>query len=103
VNGIDFWTTGAPPHRFQVLGIFVDKRPTGWISGNAVGSKSIATKAHELGADGVIVLDQSSRVTGYLSGGQATAAGNTAYGSGWSAPVEQATTRLVVVKYLPAD
>lgn len=28
-HGVDFWTTGDPPKRFQVLGIITDKRGTG--------------------------------------------------------------------------
>ena len=99
-HGVDFWTTGEPPKRFQVLGIITDKRGTGWIAGDAIGSSSVATKVKEVGGDAVIVMGQSSKVTGYVHGGQASVNGNTAYGSGWSAPVERATTRMVVVKYL---
>lgn len=99
-HGVDFWTTGDPPKRFQVLGIITDKRSTGFISGDAIGSSSVATKVKEVGGDAVIVMGQSSQVTGYVHGGQATVNGSTVYGTGWSAPVEQATTRMVVVKYL---
>lgn len=99
-HGVDFWTTRDPPKRFQVLGIITDKRGTGLIAGDAVGSSSVAAKVKEVGGDAVIVMGQSSQLTGYVHGGQATVNGNTAYGSGWSAPVERSTTRMVVVKYL---
>ena len=102
-HDVDFWTTGQPPRRFQVLGIITDKRGTGWIAGDAVGSNSVAKKVKEVGGDAVIVMDQNSRITGYVHGGQANVNGNAAYGSGWTAPVEEATTRMVVVKYLPSD
>lgn len=99
-HGVDFWTTGEPPRRFQVLGILTDNRGEGWFSGDAVGSGSIAKKVQELGGDAIILLNHSSRVTGYVHGGNVTSSGGTAYGSGWSAPVSRATTQMVVVKYL---
>jgi hypothetical protein len=103
-HDVDFWTTGQPPRRFQVLGILTDKRCNSCsFSGEAVGSRSIAKQVKEVGGDAVIILDQNSRITGYVHGGQANVNGNTAYGSGWTAPVEEATTRMVVVKYLLSE
>jgi len=99
-DGIDFWTTGTPPHRFQVIGIIDDKRGGGWMAGKAIGAHSIAKMIRDAGGNAALVLDQSSAVTGFVHGGQATAYGNTAYGSGWTAAVEKISTRFVVVKYL---
>ena len=99
-HGIDFWTTGEPPRRFQVLGVLTDNRSPGWLYGHAVGSGSVAAKVKEAGGDAVIVLGQSSQITGYVNGGQATFNGGTAYGYGWSRPVSEETTQMVVVKYL---
>ena len=99
-HGIDFWTTGEPPRRFQVLGLITDNRSRGWFNGDAVGSGSVAAKAKEAGGDAVIVLAQSSQITGYVHGGQTTLNGGTAYGFGWSRPVSEETTRMVVIKYL---
>lgn len=99
-HGVDFWTTGEPPRRFQVLGVLTDNRSRGWFNGDAVGSGSVAAKVKEAGGDAVIILGQSSKVTGYVHGGQATLSGGTAYGFGWSQPVSEETTQMVVIKYL---
>lgn len=102
-HDVDFWTTGQPPRQFQVLGIITDKRGTGPLSGDAVGSSSIAKKVKEVGGDAVIVMDQNSQITRYVHGGQVSAYGNNVFGSGWTRPVERATTRMVVIKYLPSE
>lgn len=99
-HGIDFWTTGEPPRRFQVLGVLTDNRSRGLLHGDAVGSGSVAAKVKEAGGDAVIILGQSSKVTGYVHGGQANLTGGTAYGFGWSRPVSEETTQMVVIKYL---
>lgn len=99
-HGIDFWTTGEPPRRFQVLGLLTDNRSRGWFNGDAVGSGLVAAKIKEAGGDAAILLGQSSQITGYVHGGQATMNGGTAYGYGWSRPVSEETTRMVVIKYL---
>lgn len=99
-DGVDFWTMGDPPRRYQIVGVITDRRGTGWLAGNAVGSSSVAKIVKEAGCDAVIVLDQSSQVTGYFHYGQANASGNSAYGTGWSEPIERATTRMLVIKYL---
>lgn len=99
-HGVDFWTTGEPPRRFQVLGLITDNRSRGWFNGDAVGSGSVAAKVKEAGGDAVIVLGQSSQITGYVHGGQTQLSGGTAYGFGWSRSVSEETTRMVVIKYL---
>lgn len=99
-HGIDFWTSGTPPIRFQVIGIITDTRGNGKLSGDAVGSKSIAKLVLQHGGNGVIILAQGSKATGVISGGQASAYGNNAYGSGWSAVVGETRTSLAVIKYL---
>lgn len=102
-HGIDFWTTGDPPRKFQVLGIITDKRATGFIAGDAVGSASIAAKVKDAGGDAVIIMDRARDLKGFAHGGQATTSGSTAFGSGWSIPVEDAVTRMMVVKYLAPE
>ena len=99
-HGIDFWTTGEPPRRFQVLGVLTDNRSPGIIYGHAVGSGKVADKVRAAGGDAVIILGQSSQITGYVHGGQANLSGGTAYGFGWSRPVSEETTQMVVIKYL---
>ena len=100
-DGVDFWTIGDPPRRYQIIGIIRDNRGTGPLHGNAIGSSGIAKKVREVGGDAAILLNQNSSVTGVWSQGQATANGNQMYGSGIAIPIEQRVTTFAVIKYLP--
>ena len=100
-NGIDFWTTGDPPRRYQIIGIIRDNRGTGAFFGNAIGSSGIAKKVREVGGDAVILMNQTSSITGVWSQGQASTSGNQTYGSGLAIPIEERVTTFAVVKYLP--
>jgi hypothetical protein len=100
-DGIDFWTTGDPPRRYQIIGIIRDNRGTGVFFGNAVGSSGIAKKVHEVGGDAVILMNQNSSIKGVWSQGHASGYGNQAYGSALSIPIEERVTTFAVVKYLP--
>lgn len=100
-NGIDFWTTGDPPRRYQIIGIIRDNRGTGAFFGNAIGSSGIAKMVHQVGGDGVVVLNQNATVKGVWSQGHASVYGNQAYGTNLAIPIEERVTTLVVVKYLP--
>lgn len=99
-DGVDFWTMGDPPRRYQIIGIIRDNRGTGVFHGNAVGSSGIAKKVREVGGDAVILLDQNTALKGIYSQGQATANGNQASGSAFAIPIQERTTTFVVVKYL---
>ena len=116
-NEIDYWTSGSPPRRHQVLGVIKDNRDNHWLSGNAVGSKAIAKLVKQAGGDAVIILDRNSRQTGTVSGGQVNSSSNAtgscygyqcsanaygqANGTAWSSAVIETSTSMVVVKYLP--
>ena len=100
-NGIDFWTTGDPPRRYQIIGIIRDNRGTGAFFGNAIGSSGIAKKVREVGGDAVILMNQNSSVKSVWSQGQASTLGNQTYGSGVAIPIEERVTTFAVVKYLP--
>ena len=99
-DGVDFWTMGDPPRRYQIIGIIRDNRGTGPLHGNAIGSSGIAKKVREVGGDAVILLNQNSALKGIYSQGQATANGNQAFGSGIAIPIQERTTTFIVVKYL---
>lgn len=116
---IDYWTSGAPPRRHQVLGLIRDNRGTGRIHGDAIGSKAVAKLVKEAGGDAVVIIDRNRRDTGVISGGQSSAYGSAqgttwgnttnvtgqaqAYGSGWSTVIGVETTVMVVIKYLPDE
>jgi len=94
-NGIDYWTSGAPPRRYQVIGMVTDKRDEDWDGGHAIGSPSIAGKVKAAGGDAVIVQSQEE-------GGRGGGAG---FGTGLSAFFamggSKTMTSMLVVKYLP--
>lgn len=87
-DGIDFWTTGDPPRKYQVIGILTDKRNECLLCNNAVGSASVAKTVKAAGGDAVLVMDQNSQVRGAI------------YNYGVVSQIRKATTQLLVVKYL---
>jgi len=99
-DGVDFWTMGDPPRRYQIIGIIRDNRGTGPLHGNAIGSSGIAKKVREVGGDAAILLNQNSALKGIYSQGQATANGNQAFGSGFAIPIQERVSTFIVVKYL---
>jgi len=99
-HGVDFWTTGAPARRFQVLGILTDARKDRKFDGSAIGSKAVAKKVLEVGGNAVIVAGADTQAAGVstIHNAFANGGGVTAVGSG--RVVNRTTTRLIVVKYL---
>jgi len=111
VNGIDFWTNGDPPKRYQVIGAITDERhKTGLIGLFSMSNleRDIAKAAKDNGGDAVILTDAKDEVTGVVgtsygsatgsaTGGMATAQG---FGSGFARPVKEHESRYLVVKYL---
>jgi hypothetical protein len=103
VDGMDIWTYGDPPRRFQVRGIIQDNRPGGRIS-MAQMKHDIVAKARQSGGDAIILASSQSQVTGYYTSSSATAYGYgnfaSAYGSSTTVPHTHHTATFVVIKYL---
>ena len=103
VDGMDVWTYGDPPRRFQVLGIIQDNRPGGPIP-MAQMTHDIVAKARQSGGDAVILALSQSQLAGYYTSGSATAYGYgnfaSAYGSSTTVPITRHTATFVVIKYL---
>lgn len=99
-NGIDYWTSGAPPRRYQILGMFTDQRYEDWGDGSAIGSRSLAKKVLALGGSALIVIGADQRSMGSMGSGFGSTAGNVASGSFWSFGLDRTATRLLAVKYL---
>jgi hypothetical protein len=103
VDGMDVWTYGDPPRRFQVLGIIQDNRPGGIIP-MAQMKHDIVAKARQSGGDAVIILSSQSQLAGYYTSGSATAYGYgnfaSAYGNSTTVPLTRHTATFVVIKYL---
>lgn len=87
-DGVDFWTTGEPPRRYQVLGVLSDKRGTGALSGKAIGGGT-AKHVREIGGDAAIILGEDTQAVGamVMQGGMVGVA-------------RRKTTQMLVVKYL---
>ena len=100
-NGIDYWTSGTPPRKFEILGIITDKRKNGLLDGSVVGSKSVAKFAKKVGGNAVIIGPASSQVLGYGGTGSATSIGGTTIMSGHARAITRTTTQIVVIRYLP--
>jgi hypothetical protein len=103
VDGMDVWTYGDPPRRFQVLGVIEDSRPGGLIP-MAQLKHDIVAKARQYGGDAVILVSSQSQLQGYYSTGSATAYGYgnyaSAFGSSVTVPVTRRNSAYVVIKYL---
>ena len=54
-NGIDYWTSGSPYGKFQVLGVLSDTRTDKLLSGDAIGSKDLAKRVLKAGGNALIV------------------------------------------------
>ena len=87
-HGVDYWTMGEPPRKYQIIGLIIDERKDNRLSGKTIGSETIAKKVLAAGGSAVIVQDLSARQTG------------TAFIGNLATNVTKNTTRLLVVKYL---
>lgn len=95
-DGIDFWTTGTPPRRYQVMGILTDGRSNRLWDGHAVGSSGLARRAHDLGANALIVVGENQQDRGIRGGWFNNGGGGTFYGH----RRVQTTTQFLVVRYI---
>lgn len=93
-NGIDYWNTGTPPRRYQIIGVITDKRwGEEWGDGDPIGSRKVAKIVLQNGGNAVILVsaqDRNSGMHGVPTGG----------GAFMGVPTSRATTLLHVVKYL---
>lgn len=99
-NGIDYWTNGTPPRRFQVLGFLTDARKDRLLDGNVVGSKSVARRVLEVGGTAVIFVGTDTRAAGVVNTANLYGQGDSAFGVGTGRVINRTTTRMIVVKYL---
>jgi hypothetical protein len=98
VDGIDFWMSGDPPRRYQVLGSIEDRRHQSGLIGLARMSAldhDMAKIAKANGGDAVILEGQDTDVIG----------AGASYGRGWAvaAPIRKHDSRWTVIRYLPDE
>ena len=91
-DGVDFWTDGTPPRKYQILGFLTDTRQDKLLSGHAVGSSGLAKRVREAGGDALIVMGQDERNSGIVGGING--------GFAWGRSVHKITTKFAVVRYL---
>jgi hypothetical protein len=114
VDGIDFWSNGAPPRRFKVLGSLTDRRHKTGLVGMVRMSgldSDIAKAAKSAGGDGVILESEGDETVGVAGSsftnvdGGGGYAGFHAHGStsGFANAIKKHDSRYIVVKYLPDD
>ena len=101
-NGIDYWTTGTPPRQYKVIGLLIDKRGSGILSGDPVGSKSVAYTVKAQGGDAVIIGDEEEKTIGFVGSGTSFGYGQTRTMFGGARAVVKRKTMMLVVKYLDA-
>lgn len=99
-NGIDCWTSGTPPHKYQLLGILTDSRKYRALDGHVVGSKSIAEHAISVGGNAVIIANSSTKFLGIATSYNAYNGGNHGSGTGFSKSINRTTTQVIIIKYL---
>jgi hypothetical protein len=103
VDGVDVWTNGDPPRKFQLLGIIDDQRPGGIIP-MAEMKHDIAKKAREHGGDAIIIISSSSQLAGYYTATnvntQFYGSSATSYGSSTTIPMTRHISKYAVIKYV---
>jgi len=92
-HGIDYWTSGTPPRRYQVIGLISDKRDETWDGGHAVGSPKVASKVKEAGGDAVILRSQD----------EAGSTGGSGFWGIFAMGGSKTITQMAVIKYLPDE
>ena len=103
VDGVDVWTNGDPPRRFQILGIIDDEHPGGIIA-MAELKHDITKKAREHGGDALILISSSSQLAGYYSAGavntQVYGGSATSFGSATTIPITRRASKFAVIRYV---
>jgi len=99
-NEIDYWTSGTPPRRFQVIGFIDDSRGTGALHGDVVGSRSIARLAKAAGGQAVIILDSSTETVGLWGSSNSYSGQGQTTGNGIVTAIRRRHTKIAVIRYL---
>jgi hypothetical protein len=82
VDGVDIWTTGEPPRKYQVLGIINDERVQAPFEMQRY-YHDVAAKVKQAGGNGAIEAYSNSQVTAIVSGSSTISSGTvSAYSSG---------------------
>ncbi len=94
-DGVEFWTSGTPARRFEILGTLQDTSDSTVTDPTTVGSASLARQARALAGDGLILASRNERSDGFTGG---WSGGDTIGIRGNR--ISYTTTTFVVVRYL---
>jgi hypothetical protein len=87
-GGIEFWTTGTPPHRYRILGVMTDSRPATGFGSDFASSGGLVKRIRAIGGDAAIVLNASTDIKGAI-----------ALGNGVVGVARDRTTQFLIVHY----
>ncbi|WP_066735707.1 hypothetical protein [Cupriavidus sp. D384] len=97
VDGIDVWSYGAPPRRYEILGVVTVSVPSGPVAQHRITSNA-AEKAKEMGGSAAINIDTLD--TGTMTSVASAFGSNGSYATGTSMSIGNAKGRYLVIKYL---
>jgi hypothetical protein len=107
VEGVDFWSDGAPPRKFKLVGYITDRRQKTGLIGIARMAgleKDVAELAKKNGGDAVILMASETETVGSvgMASGTARSFGNTttASGFGFAGGVQKNNSKYAVLKYV---
>jgi len=100
-HGIDLWTAGLPPCRFEVIGSIIDNRPSGALAMCLRGSQ-IAALAKQKGGDALILeYDRAGTQWNGITGGQQNPMRSSTAADIAGNPIQRGITKYYVIRYLP--
>lgn len=115
VEGVEFWSDGAPPRKFKLIGYIADRRHKSGLLGKISMSSletDVAQIAKKNGGDAVIIMWAEAETIGVIANnfgstsGTARVQGNsvtgnaTGWNTGMAAPVQKQNSKFAVVQYL---
>ncbi len=103
VEGVDFWSDGAPPRKFVLLGYVTDRRHKSGLIGIARMAsleKDVAAIVKENGGDAAILVNSESETVGRIDNGFAQSNGSTTSGFGASVGIQKHNSKFAVVRYV---
>jgi hypothetical protein len=102
-HGIDLWTAGLPPRKFEVIGSIIDNRPSGAFAMCLKGSQ-IASLAKQKGGDALIMeYDRTGMEWKGLGNGQQNPAHSETTADITANPIRRDIAKYYVIRYLSPE
>lgn len=96
IHGIDLWTAGLPPRKFEVIGLITDSRPCGMLALCTRASR-ISSLAREHGGDALILKFDRQGIRWHAPGNGSQGPSGTDL---INAPIQQEISKYFVIRYL---